>query len=98
MSANSGRPKKKKAAGSFKKKNGRPKKQRVDEAISIDNEPSSDEDTLDFGFVERSRGKMVHRGLSDSYYISEELETDEDMSSNYSDEGTKKKILIICSA
>ena len=34
---------------------------------------------------------MVGRGLSDSDYISEELDTDEDSSSDYSDKGTKEK-------
>ena len=48
----------------------------MDETIFVDNEPSSDEDTLDFVFVERSIGKMVDKGLSDSDHISEELKTD----------------------
>lgn len=34
---------------------------------------------------------MVDKGLSDSYYISEELETAEDSSSEYSNKGTKEK-------
>lgn len=52
-----GKPKKNKAKESSNKKKGIPKKQRMDEAISINNEPSSEEYTLDFGFVERSKGK-----------------------------------------
>lgn len=51
--------------------------------MSFENEPSSDEDTIDFGFVERSRGKMVDRGQSYIDYISKELETYEDSSSDY---------------
>ncbi|CAK8531242.1 unnamed protein product [Lathyrus sativus] len=61
--------------------------------MSVENEPSSDKDTIDFGFVERSREKVVDMGLSDSYYITEDLESDEDSSNDYSDEGTKKKYL-----
>lgn len=38
--------------------------------MSVENKPSGDEDTLDFGVVERSRGRMVYKGLSDSKYIS----------------------------
>ncbi|KAI5406812.1 hypothetical protein KIW84_053181 [Lathyrus oleraceus] len=82
---------KKKDKGSFNKKKGRPCKQMVEEAISVENEPSSDEDTIDFGFVERRKGKVVDRGLSDSDYIYEKLETDEDSSSDYSDKGSKEK-------
>lgn len=63
----------------------------VEEVISIENEPSSDEDTIGFGFVERRKGKVVDRGLSDSDYIYEKLETDDHSSSDYSDKGTKEK-------
>lgn len=58
----------------------------------VENEPSSDEDTIDFRFVERSRGKVVDRALLDSDYVSEELETNEDSSSDYSDKGAKENI------
>lgn len=47
--------------------------------------------TIDFGFVESIKGKMVDKGLSDSDYISKELDTDEDSSSDYSNKGTKEK-------
>lgn len=50
-----GRPKKKKAKGCSNKKKGRPFKQSMEEAMSVENEPCSDEDTLDFGFVEWSK-------------------------------------------
>lgn len=53
----------KNAKWSSNKKKGIPFKQMVDEAMSVENEPSSDEDTLDFGFVERVIGKMVDRCL-----------------------------------
>lgn len=63
----------------------------MDKGISKDDEPSSEEDTLNLGFIERNKGKKVNSGLLDLDYISEELEIGEDMSGDYSYEGIKVK-------
>ncbi|XP_058760393.1 uncharacterized protein LOC131633723 [Vicia villosa] len=88
-----GRPKTSKRAGSSKKHKGRPKKKKVSELGSreVDVEPPSDEDVLEFGVRERSTGKRSCNGLSDSDYVTEELESQDEMSSDYSDEGEKAK-------
>ncbi|KAL5068853.1 hypothetical protein RYX36_019740 [Vicia faba] len=86
-----GRPKKNNSAGTPKKHKGRPKNKWVDETPAIYDEVSSDEDVLDFGFKEWTTSKKVCRSLSDSDYASEELESEDDTSSDYSGDSGKVK-------
>ncbi|KAL5069781.1 hypothetical protein RYX36_020668 [Vicia faba] len=76
-----------------KKHKGRHKNKRVDEESSaaICAEVSSNEDVLDFRFKERTTGKKVYRGLSNSDYVTEKLESEDDMSNDYSYDYGKRK-------